>query len=213
VPPILSLVMDRSICRLPPAKATELAVAGGVDWVQLRERELTDRALLQFSREIAAAAERGAKAAGRRVRLLVNRRVDLALVLEVDGVHLGTGAMEAVDVRALRPDSSYLVGVSTHQPSEVRKAVRTGADYVHLAPIYAPRSKALTRPPLGLEAVRHACRAGIDVFAQGGVGATHCRELIGAGAAGVAVTGEILMSERPDKAAAALRRALDGESR
>lgn len=186
----------------------EQAVAAGVDWVQIRERALEGRALLVHAEAVAAAARRGAAARGGPVRILVNRRADVALALGADGVHLGYDAVSPTAARRLlgpgRP-----IGVSAHAAPEVVAAARAGADYAHLAPIFPPRSKPPARPALGPALLAAAAAAGIAVLAQGGIDPERARSALAAGAAGVAVTGAILLAERPGHAAAALRAALD----
>ena len=210
--PILSLVIDRSAARHPLEQAVEAAVRGGVDWLQIRERELESARLLSWSQSLAAAAERGRRASGRELAIFVNRRIDVALAMTADGVHLGFDALAPREARALFALSgrSAIIGVSTHHPDEVAAAARGGADYAHLAPVFAPRSKRSTRPPLGTEALEATRSCGLPVLAQGGIDASACREVVAAGAAGVAVTGAILMSDDPEASAAELRRALDG---
>ena len=178
----------------------------GVDWIQIRERDLEAAALLRFAREIAAAAQRGADR--REIRLIMNRRVDVALALGLRGVHLGFDALAPGRACALLAPHGF-VGCSAHAPAEVEAAAEAGAHYAHLAPIFPPLSKPVQRPPLGPQAIETAATHGIPVLAQGGVEADHCGDLIRAGAAGVAVTGAILMHSDPGAAAAALRSALD----
>jgi thiamine-phosphate pyrophosphorylase len=204
--PVLSLVVDRSCGALPSPDAVEAAVAGGVDWVQIRERDLESAALLEFAREIRAAIQRSAGT--RSIRLIVNRRVDIALALPAQGVHLGFDGLSAERALALLPPDA-IVGCSVHSPAEAKAATDAAADYVHLAPIHAPLSKPASRPALGIAAIREASAHGAAVLAQGGVEARHCAELLRAGAAGIAVTGTILLSRDPKDAAAALRAALD----
>lgn len=187
-----------------PAAAIAAAVAGGADWVQLRERALPAGALLAWADEVAVAA----RAAGRAVKILVNRRVDVALATEADGVHLGFDAMAPGPARALL-GAGRLVGVSAHAPGELAGAAAEGADYAHLAPIFAPFSKPPERPALGLAALGAARASGLPVLAQGGIDAARARAAVHAGAAGVAVTGAVLGAPDPRAAAAALRAALD----
>jgi thiamine-phosphate pyrophosphorylase len=142
------------------------------------------------------------------VRIVVNRRLDVALALAADGVHLGFDAMRARDARQLLGPGA-LVGVSAHAPEEVATAAAEGASYAHLAPIFDPRSKPASRVALGVAAISAASAHGIPVLAQGGVDPQRCSEVLAAGAAGVAVTGDILMAADPGAAAARLRRALD----
>ena len=186
-------------------EAIETAVASGVDWVQVRERALDGGDLLLFAKQVAEAAQRGAARAGRAVRILVNRRVDVALALGADGVHLGYDAMDVVTARRLLGDDA-LVGVSAHSAAEVRGA--TGASYAHLAPIFAPISKAASRPPLGVDAIAEAARGAVPVIAQGGIDPAAAAAVLAAGAAGVAVTGSVLMADDVAAATRALRREL-----
>lgn len=205
---MLCLVVDRraSLHRLP--ELVEESIAAGVDWLQIRERELDTRSLLSWSRVLISAAQRAGRRVGREVKVVVNRRLDLALALDADGVHLGFDALGVPDARALLGDRAW-IGVSAHRPEEVHAARRAGASYAQLAPIYAPLSKRSTRPALGLEPLRMACKAGLPVLAQGGVEASRCAALLAAGAAGVAVTGAISMADDPQAATRALRSALD----
>jgi thiamine-phosphate pyrophosphorylase len=197
--------MDRG----EPPEATPARVAaavrGGVDWIQVRERGLDDAALLGLVDAVAAAA-RGA-AGGREVRVLVNRRLDVALAAGADGVHLGGGAAPPAVARALLP-AGALIGVSTHAASEALAAREV--DYVQLAPIFAPLSKPAERPALGIPELASAAAGPLPVLAQGGIDARGAAAARAAGAAGVAVTGAIWLAPDPGAAAAALRQALDG---
>jgi thiamine-phosphate pyrophosphorylase len=200
-------VIDRGTAAGALPAAVEAAVRAGVDWVQVRERALDGAGLLAFAEDVAAAARRGARAGGREVRLIVNRRADVALAIGADGVHLGFDAMDVAAARRVLGEDA-LVGVSTHSIEEVRAAA--DASYVHLAPVYAPLSKPATRPALGLANLEAATREKVPVIAQGGVDASNAGAIRAAGAAGVAVTGAILMADDPATATAALRRALGG---
>jgi thiamine-phosphate pyrophosphorylase len=205
VPPaILSLVLDAT--HLPgdvPARVAAL-VEAGVDWLQVRDRSLEAAALHVFVDGVLA----GARAGPRGARVVVNRRIDVALSCGADGVHLGFDAMCVADARALLP-ASALVGVSGHSPGDVQRAAAEGADYVHLAPIFDPISKPAERPALGLGALREAAAMGIRVLAQGGLDPARARAALDAGAAGVAITGDILMAPDPVAAARLLREAMD----
>ena len=185
-------------------EAVAAAVAGGVDWVQIREKDLAGDELLALADAVAAAARR----ADPGVRVLVNRRIDVALAAGLDGVHLGfDAAPPAVARRLLGADA--LIGASTHAPDELGAAALRELSYLHLAPIFLPLSKPAERAPLGPAALGAARRAGLPVFAQGGVETRNARACLVAGAAGVAVTGAILAAPDPAEAASALRRTLD----
>jgi thiamine-phosphate pyrophosphorylase len=206
--PILCLVTDRRSARGALPELVAAAVRGGVDWVQVREKDLDGAPLLALVREIAAAA----RAASPSARLIVNRRLDVALAAGADGAHLGFDALPLGEARRLLA-SPALLGVSAHSADEVRDAARAGASYAHLAPIFPPYSKPASRAPLGLPALAEAARAGIPVIAQGGIDARRAGACIRAGAAGVAVTGELCAASEPERAARALREALDASWR
>jgi thiamine-phosphate diphosphorylase len=197
-------VVDRASARRSLDQVVDEACAGGVDWIQLRDRELEGAAWLDWAEALAAAARHGAPG----VRVLVNRRLDVALAMGADGIHLGFDAMAADDARAVLREGA-LVGTSTHELAEIRALQPGAVDYVHLAPIYDPHSKPASRPALGPGALAEACALGIPVLAQGGLDRERCSAAIGAGAAGVAVTGAILHAPDPAAAAAGLRAALD----
>jgi thiamine-phosphate diphosphorylase len=198
-------VLDRSAAKGDLLQGVAAAVAGGVDWLQVRERGLDGAELLAFAEAAAGAARDAAARAGHALQVIVNRRSDVALAIGAEGVHLGFDAVGTEVARQLLgPDA--LLGVSCHAPEEVHAAA--GASYAHLAPIFPPLSKAASRPALGLGALRAAAGTR-PVLAQGGVEASNAGACLEAGAAGIAVTGAVLMADDPGAAAAALRAALD----
>jgi thiamine-phosphate pyrophosphorylase len=199
-------VTDRRLASTPLDDAVAAAVAGGVDWVQIRERDLAGAALVALCDRVAAAARRAA--GDRIVRIVVNRRADVALASGADGVQLGFDAVPVATARALLGPGAW-IGVSAHAPAEVRAAAADGARYAQLAPIWAPLSKPAERAPLGLAPLRD-CAGALPVLAQGGIEPGNAADAIRAGAAGVAVTGAILAAVDPGDAARALRQALDG---
>jgi thiamine-phosphate diphosphorylase len=206
------LVTDRAVAGPGLLRAVEDTVAAGVDRVQVRERALGGAALAAHVREIAVAARAGARRRGGDVAVLVNRFVDVALATEADGVHLGFDALAAADARSLLGPGKIL-SVACHTAAEVHGRAAEPIDAVQLAPIFAPRSKAASRQPLGLEELRRAARGALPVIAQGGIDCDAAAACIEAGAAGVAVTGALLQDEAPAAAAAALRNALDAARR
>lgn len=153
--------------------------ASGVDAVQVREKDLSDRALY----EVLVAARPSVRPP---VLLLVNGRPDLADAAGADGVHLPSTGLPVAAVRGHFPE--LLVGFSTHRPEEVARAARDGADYVTFGPVYPTPSKAVYGPPPGLDGLRRAVAAarGLPVLALGGVTAERLPEVAAAGAAGAA---------------------------
>lgn len=157
-----------------PAWLAALAGAG-VEAVQLREKDLDDRALL--------AAAQGARAAlGPGVRLLVNGRADVALAAGADGVHLPARGVPVAPLRR-RFGSSLVIGRSTHRLEEIEAARDAGADYVTFGPILPVAGKG---EPVGFGALARAARLGIPVLALGGITEDRFAEVAAAGAAGVA---------------------------
>jgi thiamine-phosphate pyrophosphorylase len=201
--PVLCLVTDRAVSRRPLAEAVAAAVSAGVDWVQIREKDLPGAELLGLTDAVAEAARRANPA----VRVLVNRRIDVALAAALDGVHLGFDAAPPEVARRLLGEAR-LVGMATHAADETSPAEQLHLSYLLLAPIFPPLSKPTSRPPLGPAALARASCA-LPVLAQGGVEAANAGACLAAGAAGVAVTGAILAAADPGAAAAALRRSLD----
>lgn len=173
----------------------EAAVRGGVDMVQVREKELPDRELLR-ALERARAVTRGLG-----IPLVVNDRPDLASLCEADFVHVGQDDLPVEAARRF----GVGVGLSTHSPAEIERA---RADYIGVGPVFATPTKA-GRPPVGLELVRHAAahRTG-PWFAIGGVDETNVAEVVAAGARRVAVVRAIGDAADPESAARRLRAAL-----
>jgi thiamine-phosphate pyrophosphorylase len=203
--PLLCLVTNRHVARVPLVDAVAAAVEAGVDRVQLREKDLDGRELLELARSL---GER-VRALRPGVELIVNRRIDVALAAGWDGVHLGFDAVAVSEARALLPGRA-LISVATHDANELTSpSGQRLPDCAHLAPVWSPISKAATSPPLGVAALRLAASRDVPMLAQGGVTEARAGQCIEAGAAGVAVTGEILSATDPGRAARAIRAALD----
>lgn len=183
----LLLVTDRSQVPVQSlSEAVRLAVEAGLPAVQLRERDLPTGDLLALARTIHNITK------PRGVPLLINDRVDLALALHLDGVHLRANSLPVSVARRLLGDHR-LLGVSTHSIDEVRRANDEGADYVIVGPVYDTPSKRAFGRPLGLERLAEACRdSSIPVFAIGGITRERITEVRHAGAYGVAMIGGIL---------------------
>lgn len=170
----------------PLLDVIEQALAAGVQAVQLRERDLPARPLLDLAKDVRALTKR------HKAKLLINDRLDIALAVGADGVHLRASSMPvSVARRLLRPD--LLIGVSTHSVADVTRAEADGADFVVLGPVYDTPSKGAYGAPIGVPVLKQAaagCR--IPVLAIGGVASDRIGELRGAGAAGVAVVSAVL---------------------
>ena len=160
-----------------PAWAAGLGRAG-VSGAQIREKELTDRALFELVAEVVATEPRPR-------RLLVNGRIDVALAAGADGVHLPADEVSIVALRK-RFGEEPVVGRSTHSLAEVERARDDGADYVTFGPVWDTPSKARYGEPLGPGALEEAAAVGIPVLALGGVFPDRFPEIAERGAAGVA---------------------------
>jgi thiamine-phosphate pyrophosphorylase len=173
------------------------ALAGGVDIVQLRDKDADDAAFLAAARrlrEICAA-----------VPLILNDRARLVADAGADGVHVGEDDAPPEEVRALLGPGA-LVGVSTHDRAEVEAAAGRGASYVGLGPMFPTGTKALTRTPQGAALVRAVAGATtLPVFPIGGITAARLPQLLEAGATRVAVSSAICGAKDPREAAAELR--------
>lgn len=157
----------------PPEKLAA-ALTAGLDYVQIREKELSGRALHELCC--------WAGAVPRTTRLLLNDRLDVALACGLDGVHLPAGRPSPQLFRSAtgRP---LVIGVSCHTLEEVHRAADEGADYVLLAPIFSSPGKG---PPLGLAVLEQAARETVPVLALGGITMQNAHDCIEAGAAGIA---------------------------
>ena len=163
--------------------------------IQLREKDLPVRAYLDLARQVLLLCRRyGA-------RLLINGRVDVALGLKADGVHLGRDALPPEAVRRILP-RGMLLGVSTHSREEALAAQAEGADFVTFGPVFFTPSKARYGPPKGLDALREVSRAvSIPVYGLGGITPENASRVLASGAGGIACISAILAA--PDPAAAA----------
>jgi thiamine-phosphate pyrophosphorylase len=181
----------------------EQAIRAGVPAIQLRERDLSARELVALAQDIRVIADRDA------VPLIVNDRIDLALALNLAGVHLRSNSLSVGVARRLL-GRDRLIGRSTHSVDEVRRAGKEGADYVVFGPVFETPSKRSYGAPLGLGALAEACRhSSVPVFAIGGVTGERVRELRLAGAHGVAVIGAILARDDVGAATRELVEALE----
>ncbi len=191
--PILCYVTDRralgdhGIGELPAL--IRRAVAVGIHWVQIREKDLPARELLALVREAVTAAQ------GSATRIVVNDRFDVALATGAAGVHLGEQSLPVAEVVAwrraaesrTRAPAGFLIGASCHSREAALEAERAGADYIFCGPVFATPSKAAFGPPQGVLKLTEVCRSvRIPVIAIGGVTVENAAECYPAGAAGIA---------------------------
>lgn len=198
--PCLYPIIDRALAgNRPHAEIVDLLCRGGASFIQLRAKQLTDKDLMTETASALSAARRcGA-------RLIINDRVDVAALTSADGVHLGSEDLPVADARALLgPDA--IIGCSTHSVEEAVAAGSLPVDYIALGPIFATHHASVTREPLGLVAVAVAARAiSLPLVAIGGIDLARAAETLAAGAASVAVIGDLMTaSDIPARTAAYL---------
>jgi thiamine-phosphate pyrophosphorylase len=176
----------------------EEAIAGGADVIQYREKGLTDRVILQRAREVRILTAQAG------VRFIMNDRPDLARLASADGVHLGQDDVSVRDARRVVGPNA-LIGVSTHEPAQLEAAIRDGANYLGVGPVFASETKEFGAFA-GLDYVRHAAEAtNLPWFAIGGIGESNLDQVLDAGASRVAVSSAVVRAERPRAAAAGLK--------
>lgn len=194
----LYLITDRKLFENSRAmlSAVEDALQAGVKAVQLREKDLTAREILNIAYEMLKLT------AKYNARLFINDRVDIALCVNADGVHLGQGsipvdgAKKAVHAsRIMHNASRFLIGVSTHTIDEALNAEKDDADFITFGPVYETPLKMKYGKPVGLEALKEAVeKVSIPVFAIGGIKLENIDVVVKTGALGVALISGILGS-------------------
>lgn len=172
------------------------ATSAGIDYIQLREKDLTARDLEALAREATRIIRRERKTAtdhrSLATALLINSRADIALATEAEGVHLRAGDISPQEVRAIwrgagalaRETSPQdpLIAVSCHSPQEVAEAAANAASFAVFAPVFEKNNA----PGFGLDALREACRSRIPVLALGGITLQNADSCVQAGAPGIA---------------------------
>ena len=210
---LLCYVGDRSLFAAAPARKILLkkiaaAAAAGVDWIQIREKDLSGKESSTLTREALKLARNADDAAGAgestgspralacspgkaaHARILVNDRLDVALAAHAGGVHLGEQSLPpeaALRLRQGLEQEDFLIGVSCHSPKAAKQAERGGADYLFFGPVFATPSKAAYGAPQGLDRLREVCQAvTLPVVAIGGITPDNASACLSAGASGIA---------------------------
>jgi len=167
------------------------AAAAGVDWIQIREKELSGKDCGWLTREALQRAAKSQASNGAQTRILVNDRLDVALSERAGGVHLGKNSLPLPDAKQLlkaqAQSQDFLMGVSCHTLEAARSAASDGADYLFFGPVFATPSKAAFGAPQGLERLSEVCRAvSIPVLAIGGITVANASACLAVGASGIA---------------------------
>ena len=176
-------IIDTTVCRarrVDPVALARSVFAAGARFLQLRAKEQHDRATLDLAEAVVAA--RPAEAI-----VIVNDRVDVALMCGASGVHVGQDDLPVAAVR--RIGTGLLVGLSTHTAGQVDVALDTHADYIAVGPVFGTATKDTGYDAVGLDLVRYAARAGgvPPIVAIGGITVENAAQVVAAGAAAVAV--------------------------
>ncbi len=188
-----SLAGDRSVTAL--LEKIRAVVAAGVDWVQIREKDVSASDLLELARQAVRAGV---------ARVIINDRLDVALAAGAAGVHLGHASIPARDAvrwcRQANAPADFMIGVSCHSLEGAKEAESAGASYTYFGPIYETPSKIPFGAPHGIAELATVCTAvRIPVIAIGGVNESNAAECIKAGAAGIAAIR--MMQEAPSEIA------------
>lgn len=175
-------------------KRIDAAASAGVDWIQIREKDLSMKEISSLTREARAQTGWANQRAGLTTRILVNDRLDVAVSERAGGVHLGEKSLPVREVRKwidAQPDhaarDNFLVGVSCHSLESAASAAQSGADYIFFGPVFATPSKEVFGAPQGLPLLAEICRAvAIPVLAIGGITLENTTACLAVGAAGIA---------------------------
>ena len=182
----LYLITDRHQTNGRPLVAVvKEALQAGIKAIQLREKDLSAKELFELAQNVRRLTRQY------RARFFINDRVDIAMAVEADGVHLGQKSFSAKDVKRIFPKA--IIGVSTHSLDEAKKAEADEADFITIGPIFYTPSKAGYGEPLGVEVIKQVRKEiRIPVFAVGGIKEDNARDVIDAGADGIAVISAVM---------------------
>ncbi len=191
MPPRLYAILDTSC--FPDSQTlfstAEELVSGGVTLLQYRNKSGNAREMLEQARELR-------RRLGDSVKLIMNDRADLCIAAGFDGVHVGQEDLSPEGARKVIGEKLWL-GVSTHNPDQVKRADKISADYIAVGPVFPTVSKANPDPVVGLEGVRRArALTRKPLVAIGGINRANCRSVIEAGADSVAVISDLMREPR-----------------
>ncbi len=197
------LITDPGLCaRRGVVETAVAAVRGGATVVQLRDKHASDEALVALGQRLRRAL------ADTPARLLINDRVDVAIAIGADGVHLGQSDADVGAARALLgPDA--IIGLSVQQVATARRVDPTIVDYCGIGPVFATATKPDHAVPLGFDGLAAVCAAcPVPAVAIGGLRAEHARDVIAAGARGLAIISAICAAPDPEAAAREIAHAI-----
>jgi len=200
----LYLVTDRGLARgRSTLEVVKAAVFGGVTCIQLREKDCSTREFIEQALAMKSFLE------ARNIPLIINDRLDVALAVAADGVHLGQNDMPLEMARKIA-GRSMLIGISAESVQDAIAAENGGADYLGVSPIFATPTKTDTAPPLGLDGLQEIRKhVKIPLVGIGGLNKSNAAEAIRSGADGVAVVSAIVAANDPAAAATTLKQIID----
>ena len=196
----LYVVTDEGLSKgLTHLQIAERAVRGGANVIQLRDKSLGGRKFL----EAALAIKKVTKKAG--TLFIVNDRLDVALASGADGVHLGQDDLPLKDALRLVP-KGFIIGITVHDVAEAVEAQKGGASYLGLSPIFQTGSKSDAGAACGIQRIKEVKKkVSIPVVGIGGINASNAREVLEAGADGIAVISAVVSQPDVEKAARGLK--------
>jgi thiamine-phosphate pyrophosphorylase len=197
----LCIITDVSVqSRYSHIDIAEMAVRGGADIIQLRDKELPAGEMTGIAKFICRLCRK------KNVTFIVNDRADIALASDADGVHLGLDDISVKEARKLL-GKDKIIGGTAHFLAQALDAQKQGADYIGYGHIFKTYSKYKPEKPKGIEGLREIIQnIKIPVFAIGGINHENSREIISAGCHGIAVIGSVALSDNPEKAVKLLRK-------
>ena len=202
---VLHVITDTTLqSRFTHAELAELAIQGGADTVQFRQKHGTTRELVAIAQTMQSICNQ------HKVPLIVNDRADIALAVGSTGAHFGQDDMPVSIGKRILP-AETIIGASARTEDKILEAITEGADYIGFGPIYGTTSKPDAEMAKGLERLSRMCDiAACPVIAIGGIGVETAGDVIRAGAHGIAVISAVCAHPEPHIATAALLNEIQG---
>ncbi len=196
------MIIDKKACgNRDPAYVAEEAIAGGADIIQLRDKESSASGILKTGRRVRDLTRLG------KIPFIINDRVDIAVALDADGVHLGQDDLTIEIARSIL-GKRRLVGLSTHSLSQALEAQDSGADYIGVGPIFSTPTKP-DYSAVGIELIREVKdKVKIPFVAIGGIDESNIDEVLAAGAKRIAVVRAVCGADDARRAAERLKEKL-----
>lgn len=185
-------ITDISITKLSHLEQVEKLIAGGAKFIQLRDKNSTPKDFYEAAKAVIDFTR------GKDVKIIINDRVDIALVVKADGVHLGQDDLPPENARQILGENA-IIGFSTHNISQAIEAIKLPLDYIAIGPIFTTSTKENPDPVVGIEGLKTVREAigNFPLVAIGGINSENAKEVLNNGANSVAVISQIL--HEPEK--------------